>query len=361
MAAGFKPVLDRIARGERLTEPEAEAAFELVLAGAATPAQVAGLLIGLRVRGESVGELTGAARAMRRRMHPIEAPPGTIDVCGTGGDRHGTLNVSTAVAFVLAAMGVPVAKHGNRGLSSRTGGTDVLAALGLPPIGEQAALERQVNRHGLAFLAAPLHHPALGQVSGLRAELGTRTLFNLLGPLCNPASVSLQLVGVFDSAWLEPVAQALQALGARRAWVVHGEDRLGGGSQGLDELTLAGPSRVVALESGRLHRFSLAPEPLGLQPAPIKAIAGGDASFNAAALEAVLRGARGPYRDTILLNAAAALRVARGGNMFPPEQGGCGLLREAIALAAAALDNGAALRVLEALRADASGNGEEQV
>ncbi len=354
-APGLRPVLDRVARGERLSAVEAEAAFDLLLGGDATPAQVAALLIGLRVRGETADELLGAVRAMRARMRTVRAPEGAIDVCGTGGDAHGTLNVSTAVAFVLASLGVPVAKHGNRAQSSRTGGTDVLAALGVPPLTGPAALRRQLARHGIAFLAAPAHHPALRHVAAVRAELGTRTLFNLLGPLCNPASVSLQLVGVFDAAWLEPVALTLRRLGATRVWAVHGEDGSRPGGQGLDELTLAGTNQVVALERGELHRFTLSAAALGLAPAPVSAIAGGDAAVNAAALEALLRGGRDAalraYRDTVLLNAAAALRVARGGNMFPPGPDASGL-REAIAAAARVLDDGSAYGVLEALRRD---------
>ncbi len=361
MNAGLKPVLDRIARGSHLSETEAETVFDLIMQGAATPAQVAGLLMGMRVRGESVAELTGAVRAMRRRMRVVHAPAGAIDVCGTGGDRHGTLNVSTAVAFVLAALGIAVAKHGNRGQSSRTGGTDVLAALGVPQTTEPAALARQLRLRNLAFFAAPAHHPALAQVAGVRAELGTRTLFNLLGPLCNPASVSLQLIGVFEPGWLEPVVRTLQHLGSERVWAVHGD--VAASDQGLDELTLAGPNRVVALEAGQMHRFTLLPEQLGLARAPISAIAGGDAATNASALEAVLRGAHGAYRDTVLLNAAAALRVARGGNMFPPEAEASALpllLREEVSRAARALDDGSAWRVLERLRADCLEREEEQ-
>ena len=359
--ASLKPVLAGIARGGRLSEAEAEAAFDLVMSGEATPGQIGALLMGLRVRGESVAELTGAVRAMRRRMLRVRAPAGAIDVCGTGGDQHGTLNVSTAVAFVLAALGVPVAKHGNRAQSSRTGGNDVLAALGVPPLAGTEALERQMARRGLAFFSATAHHPALRHAAAVRGELGTRSLFNLLGPLCNPASVSLQLVGVFDAAWLEPVAETLRRLGSERVWAVHGHggDDPGGdgsgvdspGGQGLDELTLAGPSEIVALEDGRLHRFTLVPEMAGLAPAPVSAIAGGDASHNAAALEALLQGASGAYRDTVLLNAAAALRVARGGNMFPPGPD-ARLLREGVREAASVLDNGSAWGVLESLRAD---------
>ncbi len=359
--ADLKPTLGRIAEGAALSEWEAEAAFDLVMAGDATPAQIGALLMGLRVRGETVAELVGAVRAMRARMQRVSVPADAIDVCGTGGDQHGTLNVSTAVAFVMAALGVPVAKHGNRAISSRAGATDVLAALGVPPLVEPEALARQIARHRIAFLSAPAHHPALRHAADVRRELGTRTLFNLLGPLCNPASVSLQLIGVFDAGWLEPVARTLQQLGATRVWVVHGEGAPG--RQGVDELTLAGTSHVVALEDGRLHRFTLTPEAVGLPAAPISAIAGGDATHNAAVLEALLRGDRTScppaYRDTVLFNAAAALRMARGGNMFPPGPDAPDL-REAVANAARALDDGSAWRVLEALRAEATRDREDQ-
>ena len=349
------PVLDRIARGMHLNEVEAEAVFNLVMAGAASPAQIAALLIGMRVRGETADELTGAARAMRSHMVAVQAPPNAIDVCGTGGDRHGTLNVSTAVAFVLAGMGVPVAKHGNRGQSSQTGATDVLAALGVPHVTAPALLMRQLSRRNIAFFAAPAHHPALLHAASVRAQLGTRTIFNLLGPLCNPASVSLQLIGVFNSGWLEPIARTLQRLGSKRVWAVHGE--VTGSEQGLDELSLAGPNHVVALEAERVHRFKLLPEELGLSRCPVEAITGGDARANAAALESVLQGGAGAYRDTVLLNAGAALRVAGGGNMFPPGTDASGLsrmLRYDMARAARAIDDGSAWNVLAALRADSA-------
>ena len=367
-ATGLKPMLAHVATGQAMDEEQAEAAFELVMAGEATPAQVAGLLMALRVRGETVAELTGAVRAMRRRMLHIAAPTGAIDVCGTGGDNHGTLNISTAVAFVLAARGVPVAKHGNRALSSRAGASDVLAALGVPQATDVAGLEDDLARHRLAFLSAPAHHPALRHAAAVRAELGTRTLFNLLGPLCNPASVKRQLVGVYDARWLLPVVETLHRLGSERVWAVHGTIELETAS-GLDELTLAGPSRVVALEDGVIHELAITPAMAGLRPAPVSDIAGGDAAHNARALEALLGGAPGAYRDTVLLNAAAALRVARGGNMFPAGQGAGGRrltgavaappavptrfeqdLRDAVAEAAAALDDGSAMAVLDRMR-----------
>ena len=332
MSSNLKPVLARLAKGETLTEEEAEDAFGIIMAGEATPAQIAGLLMAMRVRGETVAEMAGAVRAMRARMLAIEAPDEAIDVCGTGGDGAGTLNVSTAVTFVLAGLGVPVAKHGNRALSSRTGGADVLSALGVDvdvPLDRLPAILRTA---GCVFLFAPRHHAALRHAAGPRVELGTRTIFNLLGPLANPAQVRRQLVGVFDPLWAEPMAKALGRLGTEKAWVVHG--------QGLDELTLAGESQVVALEGGHVRRFTISPEQAGLLRAPIKAIRGGDAGENAAALDALLHGARGPYRDTVVLNAAAALIVA--GRVVD--------LAEGARAAEASLDDGAAIGALEALR-----------
>lgn len=332
MSGGLKPVLDRLARGETLDEAESEAAFGVIMSGEATPAQIAGLLMALRVRGETVAELTGAVRAMRARMLRVEAPPGAIDVCGTGGDGAGTLNVSTAAVFVLAGCGVTVAKHGNRALSSRTGGADVLAALGVDVDPPPERLPEVLRRAGCAFLFAPRHHAALRHAGGARSELGTRTIFNLLGPLANPAGVRFQLTGVYDPVWAAPMAETLGRLGTSRAWVVHGG--------GLDELTVAGESVVVELNDGRLRHFTVTPEEAGLARAPLAAIRGGDAVQNAAALEALLEGRRGPYRDTVLLNAAAALVVA----------GRAASLAEGAASAAAAIDDGRALASLDALR-----------
>ncbi len=332
MSGDLKPVLARLARGETLSEAEAEAAFGIIMAGEATPAQIAGLVMAMRVRGETVAELRGAARAMRARMLRVPAPPDAIDVCGTGGDGAGTLNVSTAVALVLAGIGVPVAKHGNRALSSKSGGADVLAALGVNVDVAPSRLPAILREAGCMFLFAPNHHAALRHAAGPRVELGIRTIFNLLGPMANPASVRRQLIGVYDPIWTRPMAEALGGLGAERVWVAHGA--------GLDELTLAGENRVTAFENGGLRDFTLTAADAGLTPAPVAAIRGGDAAANAAALEALLAGAGGAYRDTVLFNAAAALIVA----------GRETTLSAGVAAAAAAIDDGRAAAALLRLR-----------
>lgn len=334
MTVSLKPVLSRLGAGETLSVDEAEAAFACIMDGDATQAQIAALLTALHLRGETTAELLGATRAMRARMTRIEAPDGAMDVCGTGGDGFGTLNVSTAVSFVVAACGVVVAKHGNRALTSRAGGSDVLAALGVDMDMKLERLAPQLRARGIAFLFAPRHHPALRHAAAVRGEIGFRTIFNLLGPLSNPAGVKLQLTGVYDPAWTAPMAETLGALGTERAWLVHG--------QGLDELTLAGETRISEWHRGGLRHFTVTPDQAGLDAAPVEAIRGGDAAQNAAALRALLQGARGAYRDTVLLNAAAALLVA----------GRADDLREGAVLAAASLDNGGALHVLETLVQD---------
>jgi anthranilate phosphoribosyltransferase len=342
-AADLKPVLARLAAGRSLSEPEAESAFASIMDGAATPAQIGGLLMALRTRGETTAELAGAARAMRARMLPVPLAANAIDVCGTGGDQLGTLNVSTAVTFVVAGAGVPVAKHGNRSASSRSGGADVLAALGIrldPPLARLPAILAEAN---CVFLFAPRHHAALRHVAAARAELGTRTLFNLLGPLANPAGVHRQLAGVFHPDWLRPMAEVLASLGSTHAWIVHGA--------GLDELSLAAPNQVAELASGAIRAFSLDCAALGLSPAPIADILGGEPDHNAACLLDLLN-ARPPatpaasrrhaaYRDTVLLNAAAALVVA---GRTPDLSAALGFARESLAC-------GAALAALDRLRA----------
>jgi anthranilate phosphoribosyltransferase len=328
----LKPALARLAAGETLSDDDAEAAFDIIMAGEATPAQIGALLMAMRLRGETVAEITGAVRAMRARMTDIVAPPGAMDVCGTGGDGAGTLNVSSAVTFVIAGCGVPVAKHGNRALSSRAGGADVLTALGINVDVPTERLGDILRAAGCVFLFAPRHHPSMRHAAGPRVELATRTIFNLLGPLANPARVDRQLTGVFAPAWTRPLAETLATLGTRSAWLVHG--------QGLDELTVAGENQVTALRDGSINSFTVAPEDAGLPRAPIEAIRGGDASFNAASLQALLQGSVGPYRDTVLLNAAAALIVAdRAAD-----------LRDGVEMAAGAIASGAALAALETLR-----------
>jgi anthranilate phosphoribosyltransferase len=328
----LKPVLARLAAGEHLAESEAEAAFGIIMAGEATPAQIAALIMAMRVRGETVAELTGAVRAMRARMTAIEAPPGTIDIVGTGGDGSGSLNISTATGLVVAGCGVPVAKHGNRALSSKSGAADALAALGVNLDVPLDRLEAVLAAAGMVFLMAPRHHSSMRHAAGPRVELGTRTIFNLLGPLANPARVKRQLTGAYSTAWLRPMAETLSRLGTERAWVVHG--------QGLDEIALAGETHVAALEDGVIREFTIAPEDAGLERAPPEAIRGGEPAANAEALVALLSGEPGAYRDIVLLNAAATLVVA----------GRATDLRAGAALAARSIDTGAASAVLGRLK-----------
>lgn len=328
-------LLTRLARGETLTEAEAEAVFADIAAGQVTSIEVAAILMAMRLRGETVDEVIGAVRALRRCMIPIASPPDTIDVCGTGGDQQHTLNVSTAVAFVLAGLGLPVAKHGNRAVSSRSGAADVIAALGIGSGQSGDAQAARLARTGLVFLHAPLHHAALHHVAEARAALGTRTIFNLLGPLLNPAQVRRQLVGVFDPTWTSKLALALGRTGSDRVWVVHGN--------GTDELTLAGETLVAEWRDGDLRQFTVTPEQAGLTRAPIAALRGGDPAHNAAALERLLRGQAGAYRETVLLNVAASLVIADRARD----------LRDGVSQAAAAIDDGRALAALTTQRDDA--------
>ncbi len=332
MSGNLRPALAKVATGDTLTEAEAEDAFGVIMAGEATPAQIAGLVMAMRVRRETVAELAGAVRAMRARMTRVVAPEGAIDVVGTGGDASGSLNISTAVTFVIAGCGVVVAKHGNRALSSKTGAADVLTALGVNVDVPLDRLPAIMAAAGCAFMFAPRHHAALRHAAGPRVELGTRTIFNLLGPLANPASVTRQLTGVFDPSWNRAMAETLQRLGTTAAWIVHG--------QGLDELSVAGPNQIAALANGEIREFVVHPEDAGLPVSPISTIMGGDAAYNAAALQAVLEGSTGGYRDTVLLNAAGALIVA----------GKVSSLREGVIIAAKSIDSGASLASLDALR-----------
>ncbi len=329
-SARMKAVLARVAAGERLNEAEAEQVFDTIMAGGATDAQIGALLMALRLRGETVDEITGAARAMRGKALTIEAPAGAIDTCGTGGDGSGTYNVSTAAAFVVAACGVPVAKHGNRASSSKSGSADVLAALGVKVDADMALVTESLWQNNLGFLMAPRHHSAMRHVAHVRVELGTRTLFNLLGPLSNPAATKWQVVGVFAQAWVRPLAEVLGRLGAERAWVVHGTD-------GLDELTTTGPTRIAEWRNGVVHEFEVTPEQAGLTRASPADLKGANAAHNAAALRRLLDGQAGAYRDIVLLNAAAALVVA----------GRADDLAQGVEQAARAVDSGAAAAVLD--------------
>ncbi len=338
MTSTLRPVLARLAEGEALSEAEAEAAFGLLMEGEATPSQIAGLLMAMRVRGETVPEITGAARAMRARMLAVAAPEGAIDTCGTGGDASGTYNISTAAALVIAAAGVPVAKHGNRAASSKSGSADVLAALGVALDAPMERVQAALDQAGIAFLWAPRHHAAMRHVAGTRTELGTRTIFNLLGPLANPGRVTRQVVGVFAAHWVRPLAETLGRLGATHAWVVHGTD-------GLDELSTTGETLVAEWHQGRVREFRVTPEDAGLKRANPVLLKGGDAAENAEALTALLAGDASAYRDIVVLNAAAAFVVA----------GRAPDLKAGAALAEATIDSGAARKKLAQLVAITTG------
>lgn len=315
-----------------LTRDEAEAAFEALFEGAATPSQMGGLLMALRTRGETVEEIAAAARVMRAKCNKVRAPEGAMDIVGTGGDGKGTLNISTATAFVVAGAGVTVAKHGNRNLSSKSGAADALTQLGVNVMVGPEVVEKALAETGIAFMMAPMHHPAIRHVMPTRAELGTRTVFNLLGPLTNPAGVKRQLTGAFSRQWIRPMAETLAALGSDRAWLVHGSD-------GTDELSIAGVSWVAALEDGAVREFELHPEEAGLPVHPFEAIMGGTPEENATAFRALLAGEKGAYRDAVLLNAAAALVVA----------GAAADLKAGVEKAAESIDSGAAKAKIEAL------------
>ncbi len=327
----LKPWLDKLAAGERLSEAEAEQAFDLIFEGTATQAQLGAFLMALRVRGETVDEIAGAARSMRARALRITAPDDAIDTCGTGGDGSGSFNISTTAAFVIAGCGVPVAKHGNRSVSSRSGSADVLTALGVDIEAPAAMIERAIAEVGIGFLMAPLFHRATRAVGPVRVELGMRTIFNLMGPLTNPAGVKRQLVGVYAARWVRPMAEVLQRLGSAACWVVHGD--------GLDELTTTGPNEVAILEGGRVETRIIRAEDAGLKPALKSDLAGGTPEQNAAMLKAILGGGQGPLRDVVLLNAAAALIVA----------GRAATLRDGVELAAASIDSGRAEHALDKL------------
>jgi anthranilate phosphoribosyltransferase len=332
MSDALKPFLAKVADGTALTAQEAEDAFAVIMSGEATSAQIAGLLMALRVRGETVDEITGAVRAMRAKMLPVTAPAGAIDVVGTGGDGSGTFNISTGAALVVAGCGVPVAKHGNRALSSKSGAADVLTSLGVNLDAELPLVERAIAEAGIGFLMAPRHHAAMKHVMPARVEMGVRTIFNILGPLSNPAGVTRQFTGVFARQWVEPLAQVLKNLGSEACWVVHGED-------GLDELTTTGPSFVAQLKDGAITTFTVTPADAGLPTARPEDLKGGSPEVNAQAIRDLIAGKKGPYRDIVLLNAAASLVVA----------GKVDDLTSGVATAAQAIDGGAAAQALDRL------------
>lgn len=299
----FKSLIAKAADGRPLTRAEAREAFDIMMSGDATPSQIGGFLMALRVRGELVDEITGAVESMRAKMLRVAAPPDAIDIVGTGGDGSGSFNISTAAAIVAAGAGLKVAKHGNRALSSKSGAADTLAALGVKlEIGPEL-ISRCIGEAGVGFMFAPQHHSAMKHVGPSRVELGTRTIFNLLGPLSNPAGVKRQVVGVFSKAWLEPLAHVLNNLGSERAWITHGEGN-------LDEITPAGKTWVAELRNGKVTTFEIEPEALGLDRVSMADLKGGDANENAAALRRLLEGGPGAYRNAVLLTTAAALVVA---------------------------------------------------
>jgi len=328
----LKALIARVADGHALGLDEAKLGFEALMAGNATPAQMGGFLMALRVRGETIEEITGAASVMRAKAARIQAPEDAMDIVGTGGDAIGTWNVSTATSLVVAACGVPVAKHGNRALSSRSGAADVLTVLGVNTDAEFAAIERAIREARIGFMMAPRHHAAMRNVAGPRVELGTRTIFNLLGPLSNPAMVRRQLVGVFAERWIAPVAATLGNLGSTHAWVVHGSD-------GMDEITTTGPTAVAEWRDGAVRRFTITPEDAGLARAQLADLKGGTPAENGAAIMALLGGKPGAFRDIVLLNAAAALIVG----------GKAATLTEGAQRAVQAIDSGAAMATLSQL------------
>lgn len=333
----FKPFIAKVATGASLSRDEARDAFDTILSGGVTNAQAAAFLMALRVRGETVEEITGAVGAMRGKMLTVKAPADAMDIVGTGGDSSGSYNVSTLASIITAACGVPIAKHGNRAASSKTGTADVLMALGVKVGLDPEATERCIAQAGVGFMFAPTHHASMRHVAPVRVELGTRTIFNLLGPLSNPAGVRKQLIGAFSETWLEPMVKVLATLGSTRIWAVHGSD-------GLDEITTTGPTRVVSLQDGKVESFTISPDDVGLPRARPEDLRGGEPAQNAAALRAVLDGEKTAFRDIAAFNAAAALVVA----------GKAADLSDGLAQAQAALDSGKAKATLASLVASSN-------
>ena len=328
----LKRIIQKVSAGATLEVAEIAEAFEIMTAGHATPAQMGAFLMAMRVRGETVEEITGAAKFMRSKMTRVNAPAGAVDIVGTGGDGHGTYNVSTCAALVAAGAGLPIAKHGNRSVSSISGASDVLAALGVKLDVGPSVIERSIVEAGVGFMWAPMHHASMKHWATIRAELGIRTIFNLLGPICNPAGVKRQVVGVYSWQWVEPVALVLKELGSEHVWVVHGHD-------GLDELTTTGSTDIAALKNGKITVLEVTPADAGLPPAKLTDLKGGDANTNAAAIRDVLAGRAGPFRDIVLLNTAAALIVGDR----------CETLTEGVELATKSIDSGAAASALAKL------------
>lgn len=328
----LKSLIAKAADGEALSREDARRAFDIIMSGAATPSQMGGFLMALRVRGETVNEIAGAVEIMREKMTPVDAPADAIDIVGTGGDVSGTYNISTCSALVAAACGLKVAKHGNRALSSKSGAADALVALGVNIEIAPAKISECIDRANVGFMFAPAHHAAMRHVGPTRVELGTRTIFNVLGPLSNPAGTRRQVVGVYALQWVEPLAHVLNTLGAERVWVTHGSD-------GLDEITTTGPTHVAEVKDGKVTTYEVTPEDAGLPRAKPDDLRGGDAEHNAAAIRAVLAGQKGPYRDVVAMTTAAALVVADK----------AGDLKEGAAMACQAIDSGEAEAVLDRL------------
>ncbi len=328
----FKSLIAKVADGHALASSDAEAAFDAMMSGEATPGQIGAFLMALRVRGETIDEITAGAKIMRAKAVKVPAPANAIDTCGTGGDASGTYNISTAASFAVAACGVPVAKHGNKALSSKSGSAEVLEKLGVKLDIGPDQIRRCIDEAGIGFMFAPAHHSAMKHVGPTRAQLGTRTIFNLLGPLSNPAGAKFQVVGVFDYKWVEPLAHVLKNLGSTRVWVMHGSD-------GLDELTTTGPSHVAELKDGNVSTFEVTPEEVGLPRADAADLKGGDPDENTAALKRLLDGETGPYRDIVALNAAASLVVA----------GKAPTLKVGVRMAGDAIASGAAKTALDKL------------
>jgi anthranilate phosphoribosyltransferase len=339
-ASQLRHLIQKVSAGTTLAEEEIRLALDLMTAGEATPAQMGAFLMALRVRGETVEEITGAAQMMRSRMNRVAVPDDAVDIVGTGGDSHGTYNVSTCAALIAAGAGIKIAKHGNRRVSSMSGASDVLSVLGVKLEVPAEVISRCVSEAGVGFMWAPMHHPAMKHWAPVRAELGIRTIFNLLGPICNPAGVRRQVVGVFSWQWVEPVAHVLNKLGCEHVWVVHGHD-------GLDELTTTGATDVAEVKDGKVVVFEVTPADAGLAPAKLSDLKGGDETHNAEAIRDVLAGKKTPLRDIAILNAAAALIVA----------GKAANLVDGAALAAHSIESGAAQRALDKLVAISNGRG----